>query len=83
MTGDIEKLADEVRRKRIEALEMINSDLPPEDDHCFGPDDCSCGQLCHPELSDYPIYDLPYGNKKKYKSLLQMGVSALVNECLI
>lgn len=78
MTKDIEKLQDEVKMERAKALEVMNKDLPPKDEHCFKPNDCSCSQLCHPDLHKSPIYDLPYGNKKKYQSLLQMGCSSLV-----
>jgi hypothetical protein len=78
MSKDIEKLQDEVKRERAKALAVMNSNEPPKDEHCFKPNVCSCSQLCHPDLHDSPIYDLPYGNKKKYQSLLQMGCSSLV-----
>jgi len=68
---------DEVFHKRMEAKGILNLEFPPKDEHCFNPKTCPCRDLCHENLPEYSIYDLPYGNKKKYQSLLDLGINDL------
>lgn len=68
---------DEVFQMRVQAKGILNLELPPRDEHCFNPKTCPCKDLCHENLPEYSIYDLPYGNKKKYQSLLDLGINDL------
>ena len=71
------KFEDEVYQKRIEAKRILSLESPPTEEHCFDPKTCPCKDLCHKNLPEYSIYDLPYGNKKKYQFLLDKGITAL------
>lgn len=71
------ELEDDVYQKRVEARGIVRLDTPPVDEHCYSPKTCPCKDLCHKDLPEYSIYDLPYGNAKKYQSLLDMGINSL------
>lgn len=73
------ELEDEVYQKRVEARGILRLEVPPLDEHCFKPDECPCKDLCHRNLPEYSIYDLPYGNAKKYQTLLDMGITSLAD----
>lgn len=78
MENVISKLEDEVFKLRTEALEVLKADKPPED-HCYKPSDCSCLQLCHPNLGEYPIYDLSWWKVGQYEKLVEKGYTNLVD----
>ncbi len=78
MANVIAKLEDEVFKLRSEALEVLKADNPPEN-RCYKPNDCSCLQLCHPNLGEYPIYDLSWWKVGQYEKLVEKGYSNLVD----
>src|SRR5690606_13802456 len=56
-------------------FEIIKNSEPPLDHHCFNPKTCIATSLCHPHLSNYPIYNLANGRKPLYRKLLEQGIS--------
>lgn len=77
MTNSIKKKQNEVILLREEALKTLALEEPPHTAHCYYPSKCKCLSLCHPHLSEYPIYDLCGGTQKIYKSLSDLGVQEL------
>lgn len=79
MTDVISKLEDEVFQLRAEALEIIKTLEPPLDNHCYKPKDCPCKALCHPNLSEYSVYDLSWWKIGQYEKLVANGYAELAD----
>ncbi len=75
----IDKLEDEVFRLRSDALEIINLTKPPLESHCYKPKTCPCKNLCHPDLSEYPVYDLSWWKAGQYEKLVAKGYQDLID----
>ncbi len=73
MSEIVSKLEDEVFRLRAQALEVMNLTEPPLDVHCSKPKTCPCQQLCHPNISQYPVYDLSWWKVGQYEKLVANG----------
>jgi len=69
-------LREEVLVRRQHALETAQQKEPDGLQGCSAPDSCPCPTLCHPDLPQYPIYDLPRLGKKALE-LKAMGVTAI------
>ena len=60
-----------LREEALVAAEAPSAfDLP----HCLAPKDCPCPNLCHPNLPEFSIYDIPRLSAKKKAALLDMGI---------
>jgi hypothetical protein len=79
MMDVVAKRKDAVLAGREEALEVLKLSEAPTHLHCFKPKTCHCKSLCHPNLGEYPIYDLQRGTQKQYAYLLDLGCSSLVD----
>jgi hypothetical protein len=84
---DIARLfvAEDVTQKALEFTGQVKAVLPLAWDtagsacmenipHCYKPGDCPCPSLCHPNLPDYSIYDIPYIRENKKIQLLDLGI---------
>ncbi|MBD3250723.1 MAG: DUF2779 domain-containing protein [Candidatus Pacebacteria bacterium] len=81
MAKTVSKYEDEVFQERSKALKIlsltedeINLDVDL-DLNCHKPNECPCLSICHPNLSDYPIYDLARGTRRKFNKLKQRQVA--------
>jgi CRISPR/Cas system-associated exonuclease Cas4 (RecB family) len=74
MTETVEKLKDEVYELRKTAATLMKQPEPPTQWHCYKPKSCPCKSLCHPNNSEYPIYDLYGGRQSTYDELLNLGI---------
>lgn len=79
ITEKVHELKMEVGVKREEALEVTSAVSPEGIQHCFKPKDCPCPQICHPDLLDYSIYDIPGLSKKKKYQLIEQGILDIKN----
>ena len=70
----VEKRRGNVNILRQEALAVMQAEIPLSDYACTKPKTCPCLSLCHPDLPNHPIYDIPYIGKKA-KRLREMGVT--------
>ncbi len=77
VTNDVEQLKDEVYEARGEAWEVTTSVSSNEIKTCIKPNDCPCPKLCHPNLPEYPIYDLPRLSEVKTRELISNGILAI------
>ena len=55
----VAKYRDEIRTARDLAFHIASQNKPEGIEACHDPSDCACPTLCHPDLPNYPIYDLP------------------------
>lgn len=74
LSEQVEKRREAVGQLRYSALAVTELDEPPVAFACTKPKTCPCPALCHPNLPDHPIYDIPYIGKKAGK-LREMGVT--------
>jgi hypothetical protein len=76
ITGDVEKLKEEVLQKREKAYQISELDDYTESIACIRPKECPCPSLCHPNLPNYSIYDINRitGNEGSVRMLEGMGV---------
>ena len=76
LTSDLEKYLQEVAILREYAYQVTQLNEPQPDFACTKPHTCPCPDLCHPNLPDHPVYELPYMGKKATK-LREMGITAV------
>jgi len=69
----VEKRREDVAILRQEALTITQMAKPDPAFACTNPKTCPCPDLCHPDLPQNPIYDIPYISKKA-KKLREMGI---------
>jgi hypothetical protein len=74
VTQKVLKFADQVKAALPMALGIVQSDSMSGIPHCYKPDKCPCPSLCHPNLPDYSIYDIPYIRENKKIQLLEQGI---------
>lgn len=77
VSTEVEELKDEVRQAREDAWQVATSKSPKAILGCVKPDSCPCPNLCHPELPEYPIFDLPRLQEKKARELKGRGILAI------
>jgi hypothetical protein len=74
---EVEAILEEVRVSREMAWEVTLQETPDEIDTCLNPKDCPCPSICHPDLPDFPIYDLPYLSRNKKLDLKSQGIISI------
>ncbi len=83
MAEIVSKYENEVFKERSKALDILSlaeEELDLEanlDLNCHKPSECPCLRLCHPNLPDYPIYDLPRARRGKFNKLKVQGITSL------
>jgi len=76
ITDKVKALMPEVELLRGDALRVAQLSNPDQAEHCLSPKDCPCPGLCHPELPDFSIYDIPRITRIKKLQLLERGILA-------
>jgi hypothetical protein len=77
VTNQVDDLKAEVARMREDAWTVAKSESPDGILDCVKPKTCPCIQLCHPELPEYPIYDIPRLREGKARDLKERGILAI------
>ena len=72
----VKALMPEVELLRGEALRVAQLSDPHQAEHCLSPKECPCPALCHPELPDFSIYDIPRLSRIKKLQLLESKLLA-------
>lgn len=75
MMACIAKKEDEVYQLRLEAWNILRSEIAPYDEHCFNPKTCVYPMQCFPGLPNGSIYELGRASKKQYQELIDMGIN--------
>lgn len=76
ISDKVKALMPEVELLRGEALRVAQLSDPDQAEHCLSPKDCPVPGLCHPELPDFSIYDIPRITRIKKLQLLERGILA-------
>lgn len=79
LRADIEKLRAEVTAAREDALQMASNPISQGIAECLKPKECICLTLCHPDLPEYPIFDLTRLHKNKAMELKSLGISSILD----
>lgn len=77
MDEEIESLRREVLKNREVALQVGAAEHPAEILSCLKPAECPCPSLCHGDLPDFSVYDVPRLNGNKIRQLLDIGVRSI------
>lgn len=77
VTEKVDALKEEVRMLREQAWQDVSLDSYESVEDCLKPKVCPCKKLCHPNLPDNPIYNLPRLHKKKARQLKTQGIIAM------
>ena len=73
VTEKVEKRREDVAILRQEALAVSQLASPDPSFACTNPTTCPCPDLCHPNLPNNPVYDIPYIGRKA-EQLREMGI---------
>ncbi len=76
ISDKVKTLMPEVELLRGEALRVAQLSNPDQAEHCLSPKDCPCPALCHPELPEFSIYDIPRISRIKKLQLLERRILA-------
>jgi len=76
ISDKVKALMPEVELLRGEALRVAQLSDPDQAEHCLSPKECPVPDLCHPELPDFSIYDIPRITRIKKLQLLERGILA-------
>jgi hypothetical protein len=79
LDNSIELLRDEVEKSRQQAWKTSSEESPAGILGCLKPKDCPCPQVCHPELPEYPIYDIPRLQKDKARELKALNILSIAD----
>lgn len=69
-------LLPEIETARKMALMAVQALDPTDLDYCLSPRECPCPEICHPDLPEFSIYDIPRLHSKKKLQLAGMGILA-------
>ncbi|TLN12930.1 DUF2779 domain-containing protein, partial [bacterium] len=76
VTDDVLALLPEIASLRAEALHAAQQSDPNLLGFCLAPRDCPCPGVCHPDLPEFSIYDIPFLGKPKKMELIEQGIRA-------
>jgi hypothetical protein len=76
VTNQVDTILQDVENWRVEAVEAAQAKDPAGLEHCWKPKECPCLEVCHPELPDFSIYNIPHLGEIKKRQLEAMGIRA-------
>ncbi len=76
ISARVEKRREAAAAAREAALAVTQMPSPDPSFACTKPQTCPCRDLCHPNLPEHSIFDIPYISRKAAK-LRQMGITAI------
>ena len=74
ITDKVNALNPEIAILRQAALQAAGTKKPDDLAHCLSPNECPCLGICHPDLPDFSIYDIPRLSRVKKQQLLDAGI---------
>jgi len=76
LTETVGKYRDKVAQLREGAWEVTQLAVPLSEFACTKPNSCPCPSLCHPQLPENPVFNIPYIGKKAIQ-LREQGITAI------
>jgi len=67
-------LCDEVKTSLLKIQDVVQAQTPEGITKCLKPDECPCPHLCHPNLPENSIFNIPLINEKKKIQLIEQGI---------
>jgi hypothetical protein len=77
LNEQIEEKREEVIQERENALAVIKHSAAAGITTCYHPRSCPCPTLCHGELPEYSIYNLPRLGARRAQDLQSQGVASI------
>lgn len=74
VTEKVRKILPEVEMLREDALRVAQLRRAEDAQACLSPNDCPCPAVCHPDLPEFSIFDIPRLDRKKKVKLLEEGI---------
>ncbi|TLN16098.1 DUF2779 domain-containing protein [bacterium] len=74
VTEKVFSLLPDIAELRRGALQAAGAADPLGLPHCLAPKECPCPAVCHPDLPEFSIFDIPRLGQKKKVELLEMGI---------
>jgi len=77
ITKDVKECKNIIKNKMGDAYRIINLASPEGITKCLKPKQCPCMTLCHPNLPEYPIFDIPFISKNKVFDLIDHNILSM------
>lgn len=77
LNEETDQLREQVLESRQQALAAASTDDPENILSCHKLNECPCPSLCHGELPEYPIFDIPRLHKNKAINLKNSGILSI------
>ncbi len=77
LTHEVIQMLPDILMQRQEALQAAQETRADATAHCLKPKDCPFPDICHPDLPEYSIYNIPRILAKPKQALLDMGVRSI------
>lgn len=74
VTEKVKELTSEVEEKMRDALHVMGKDKPDYIENCLNPKTCPCLDLCHPNLPEKSIFNIPMLSPKKKRELIDSKI---------
>ena len=74
VTSKVEKIKAEIEILRQDALLVAELGNPNDIDCCLNPNECPCLDVCHPNLPEFSIFNIPNLSRNKKKELMDLGI---------
>jgi hypothetical protein len=74
VTAKVDAMQPEIYRSRQTALLAAGAANPNLIPYCLNPKSCPCPSVCHPNLPDFSIFDIPRLSPKNKVELLKLGI---------
>lgn len=74
VTDKVKELTDEVEEKMRDALNVMSKEKPDYIENCLNPKTCPCLDLCHPNLPEKSIFNIPMLSPKKKRELVESKI---------
>ncbi len=74
VTATVLELLPSIELCREAALDVLQLPTADHAAHCLTPKSCPCPAICHPDLPEFSIYDIPALSQSKKRQLLDAGI---------
>ena len=74
VTKIVKKLKSTVEDLMYQAINVVNTEKPEKIEGCLNPKTCPCPDLCHPNLPEKSIFNVPYLSHKRKRELIDSKI---------
>jgi len=77
VTEKVNAIKGKIKELMADAQKAVEAKSPDKLENCLKPETCPCSDLCHPNLPEFSIFDIPNLSAKKTRELQKMGIVAM------